>query len=299
MSLQEAFSPDGGLPAIIAALAICTLGGVLSTLVVLKRLAFIGQGISHAAFGGVGVALMVGLTGGSVASNTGQIAVVLGFSIAAALWIAHLAKKSSGGSDTAIGVVLSVSMAIGFILVQIASARFEQAHAGHDHSTTEMAGHEDAHHAIEEVLFGDILQVSWLGAIIAVAAMLLLLSSAWWMRRKLVLWGYDEPVCEAFGVDADKIRRVFFVLLAVSIVVAMQLAGVVLAAAIFVLPGASALNISGRLRPVVMISTVLAVLAAVGGLILGFSTGWPIGPCIVAVQGVVFGITLAARGVLR
>ncbi|MBL4592011.1 MAG: metal ABC transporter permease, partial [Phycisphaerales bacterium] len=224
-----------------------------------------GQGISHAAFGGVGIALIVGLSGASAVSNGGQIAVVLAFSIAAALWIAHLSKHGSGGSDTAIGVVLSVSMAVGFILVQIASARFERLHDGHDHTTQAMGGHEDAHHAIEEVLFGDILMVSWTGAMIAAGAMVVLLASAWWMRRRLMLWGYDEAVCAAFGVDADRTRRFFFVLLAISIVVSMQLAGVVLASAVFVLPGAAALNISGKLRTVFVLSIALAIAGAIGG----------------------------------
>ncbi len=287
------------LPAIVAALAIVTLGGALSVIVVLKRLAFIGQGVSHAAFGGVGIALVVGLTGASAASSIGQGAVIVAFSIAAALWIAHLTKSAAGDSDAAIGVVLSVSMALGFVLVQIASMRYEQAHAGHDHGLESARGHEDGHHAIEEILFGNILDVSWNGAAIAVGAMVVLLGAAWAMRRQLIFWAYDESVCASFGVHADGVRRVFFVLLAVAIVVAMQLAGVVLASAIFVLPGAAALNIGGRLRTVFVLSTLFAVIGAGIGIALGLATAWPIGPCIVGAQGGVYGVSFVIRRTLR
>jgi zinc transport system permease protein len=293
MTLQEA------LPVIVAALAIVTLGGALSVVVVLKRLAFIGQGISHAAFGGVGIALVSGLVGGSTASNLGQGAVIVSFSIAAALWIAHLTKTTAGGSDTAIGVVLSVSMALGFVLVQIAAGRYERKHKGHDHASEAMSGHEDSHHAIEEILFGNILDVSWNGAMLAVGAMVVLLAMAWAMRSKLIFWAYDESVCGSFGVNADRVRQGFFVLLAVAIVVAMQLAGVVLAAAIFVLPGAAALNLGGRLRTVFILSTLLALIGAGLGIAIGLAIAWPIGPSIVAAQGLLYAVTLGVHRALR
>jgi len=286
-------------PAIMASLAIVTLGGGLSVLVVLKRLAFIGQGVSHAAFGGVGIALVCGLSGATMASTIGQGAVIVGFSIAAALWIAALSKRSAGGSDTAIGVVLAVSMAVGFILVQIASERFETAHAGHDHGHESMAHHEDSHHAIEEILFGDVLSVKPGGALVALGASLVILAVAWAMRRKLLFWAFDEPVCDAFGVRADRVQRTFLVMLALSIVVAMQMAGVVLASAIFVLPGAAALNLTDRLRPAFAASVSLALIGASVGMLLGDAVGWPIGPCIVGMQGVLYAISFVYGRVLK
>ncbi|MCA9304802.1 MAG: metal ABC transporter permease, partial [Phycisphaerales bacterium] len=246
-------------PAIMASLAIVTLGGGLSVIVVLKRLAFIGQGVSHAAFGGVGIALVCGLTGATLASTVGQGTVIIAFSIAAALWIAALSKRSAGGSDTAIGVVLAVSMAIGFILVQIAAERFEQAHAGHDHTLESMAHHEDSHHAMEEILFGDVLSVKPGGAVVALLATIVILSIAWSMRRKLIFWAFDEAVCDSFGVRTDRVQRGFLIMLALSIVVAMQMAGVVLASAIFVLPGAAALNLTDKLRPAFAVSITIAL----------------------------------------
>lgn len=286
-------------PAILASLAIVTLGGGLSVIVVLKRLAFIGQGVSHAAFGGVGIALVVGLSGATMASTIGQGAVIIAFSIAAALWIAALSKRSAGGSDTAIGVVLAVSMAIGFILVQIASERFEAAHEGHDHSLEGMAHHEDSHHAMEEILFGDVLSVTPNRALVAIGASVVILAIAWAMRRKLLFWAFDEPVCGAFGVRTDRVQRSFLIMLALSIVVAMQMAGVVLASAIFVLPGAAALNLTGRLRPAFALSVAIAILGAIGGMLVGNGSGMPIGPCIVGVQGVLYAVSFVYGRVLK
>lgn len=286
-------------PMIMASLAIVTLGGGLSVIVVLKRLAFIGQGVSHAAFGGVGIALVCGLSGATLASSIGLNAVIVAFSIAAAIWIASLSKRSAGGSDTAIGVVLAVSMAVGFILVQIASERFEQAHAGHDHSHASMAHHEDAHHAIEEVLFGNILSVKPTAAIVALIASIVILAVAWIMRRKLIFWAFDESVCDSFGVRTDRVQRSFLIMLALSIVVAMQMAGVVLASAIFVLPGAAALNLTDKLRPAFAASVSIALIGASAGMLLGDAISWPIGPCIVGIQGALYAISFACGRVLK
>ncbi len=108
-------------PPIIAGLAVAAMCAFLSVLVVLKRLSFIGQGISHAAFGGIGVAAMLGLLSGTGAGNglsLGQFCVVLTFCLASAILIGHLSRKSTTHADTAIGIILVASMALGAILLK-------------------------------------------------------------------------------------------------------------------------------------------------------------------------------------
>ena len=95
-------------PAIIATLAVAILGAALSVFVVLKRLAFIGQGVSHAAFGGVGIALVLGIHAATTAGLLGQMSIVLVFSVGAALLISALSRAQRGRTDTAIGLVLTV-----------------------------------------------------------------------------------------------------------------------------------------------------------------------------------------------
>ena len=277
-------------PAILSAIVISFMGGALSIFVVLKRLAFIGQGISHAAFGGVGVALVLGVHGASTMGAIGQLGIVVVFSILAALWIAAVSRSHQGRIDTAIGVVLSASMALGFVL-------FTYVESAHDHDDHGHAshGHEDQHHLIEEILFGNILDTDWSKACIAIAVAFAILVVTWFIRRRLIFWAFDEPVVDAFGINSKSTTNIFLVLLALAVVMAMQIAGVVLAAAMLVLPGAGALNLSTKLRPVFMYSVCIAVVGAAIGMLIGFQGGFPVGPSVVLTQSIIYLITLIAK----
>lgn len=277
-------------PIIIAALAIALMGGALSVFVVLKRLAFIGQGISHAAFGGVGIALVLGVHGATTMGAIGQLAIVVAFSILAALWIAALTRAHHGRADTAIGVVLSASMALGFVLFTFA----ESGH-GHDEHGHAAAEHQDEHHLIEEILFGNILNTDWPKASLAIAVVIAILAVVWYIRRQLIFWAFDEPVVDAYGLNSKRITNTFLIILAVAIVMAMQIAGVVLAAAMLVLPGAGALNLSSKLRSVFVYSVLIAVGGASIGMLIGFQAGYPIGPTIVLTQSVMYLISHIAK----
>jgi len=281
-------------PVIAASLVIALMGGALSVFVVLKRLAFIGQGISHAAFGGVGIALVLGVHGATTAGAIGQLFIVVAFSILAALWIAALSRANKGRTDTAIGVVLSASMALGFVLFTFAESGHEHDQAGHA-----IAEHQDEHHLIEEILFGNILETDWPRASLAIGVAMAILAATWFIRRRLVFWAFDEPVVDAYGISSKQTTNIFLVILALAIVMAMQIAGVVLAAAMLVLPGAAALNLSAKLRSVFVYSALIAVSGAAIGMLVGFQMDIPIGPSIVLVQSIMYLLTLGAQLVFK
>ena len=157
---------------ILTGLAVAALCSLLSVLVVLKRMAFIGQGISHAAFGGIGVASVLGLLGTMQEAPTpgqsaGQFLVVLGFCLAAGLLIGWLSERGGTEADTAIGIVLVAAMAVGAILILRARSGV----------------------SLESFLFGDILAVSWADAAIG-----------WAEKCPAAQWGVVEvrPTATAF-----------------------------------------------------------------------------------------------------
>lgn len=279
-------------PAILAALIISIMGGSLSIFVVLKRLAFIGQGISHAAFGGVGIALILGVHGATTAGTIGQLTIVVAFSIGAALWIAALSRAHQGRTDTAIGVVLSASMALGFVLFTLAESKHD--HDEHGHA---VQGHEDQHHLIEEILFGNILDTDWTKATIAILVALAITAITWLNRRRFIFWAFDESVTDAYGLNSARTTNTFLILLSLAIVMAMQIAGVVLAAAMLVLPGAAALNLTAKLRPAFVYSIILAVAGTALGLLIGLQSDLPVGPTIVLTQSVLYLITLVTKSI--
>ncbi len=295
------------MPAFVAAPALATLCGLLTSLVVLKRMAFIGQGVSHAAFGGIGVwailAFSLGGAAGSVGasgsgtgivSDMGRFMVVTAFCVAAALGIGILSERRvlgghggagraeitksdtvnpstnrarpSGGvagleADTAIGIILVAAMALGAVLIKAS------------HTTQSW----------ESFLFGSVWSIGWADAILAwattIATGLVLLIA----RRPLVFWAYDESGARAFGVSTRGVRATLMVLLAIATVVAMKLAGVVLATALLVVPGAAALSASRRLARVMTLGVVFAIVGVMGGLVLSVETDLLPGPSIVGV----------------
>ncbi len=257
-------------PAVVVGLLVALLCAVLSPLVVLKRMSFIGQGVSHAAFGGVGLAMVRGLGAGS--AGDWQVSAVVGLSgVAAALGISWLSDRQGVNADTAIGIVLVTAMAVGFLLIEHAEGAMR--------ARGQVPGF-----GVESVLFGSVLGAQWSDAKIAgvvVAGELLIL---WWFRRGLVFWAFDEVGAASCGVRAGAARAMLLVLLALAIVVTMRLTGVVLTTALLVLPGATALRCSVRFWPVVGLSAVLGVVGVTVGFVVSFEMDWQPGPAIVLSQ---------------
>jgi ABC-type Mn2+/Zn2+ transport system permease subunit len=272
-------------PPLVAGVAIAVLCALLSPLVVLKRLSFVGQGISHAAFGGIGVASVLGLGTGAAAAggSAAQFAVVLGFCLLCGLLIAWLMQRGAGSADTAIGIVLVGAMALGAILIEAGS---------HLHGKPPPSW--------ESILFGSIISVDWQDAAVSWAVAAGIAIALWLARRPLLFWAFDEASAPAFGVRGSAMKYLLVVLLTFAIVTAMKLAGVVLATALLVLPGASSLRVSDRLGTVVGLSLGAAVAGVVGGLALSLGAPTlPPGACIVGVLVAIYGAARAMESVRR
>lgn len=264
-------------PGVVVGLEIALMGSALSVLVVLKRLSFIGQGISHAAFGGVGVAAVAGLTGTGAAVAAAQTGVVTLFCLASAVAIALISRTRSVHADTAIGIVLVGSMALGALLL----------HSAHRLGRGLLP-------AWDSILFGSLWRVGATDALVGAFVTVAVLAALWWSRRTLLFWAFDEKAAPAFGVNAQLERLRLTILLALAIVAAMKLAGVVLATAVVVLPGAAALQLSQRFAHVLVWSAVLAVIGVSAGLVASFELDVQSGPSIVLAMAMLFGLSAAA-----
>lgn len=310
MALRELLADPGlralYLPGIATGVCTALLCGVLSPLVVVKRLGFIGQGISHSAFGGVGVAAVLAAWGLIAPAGLAEFAVVLAFCALAALgmmspgwglrWLRPRGAGSDNGmgradeaatsrvgsgapraesSDTAIGVYLVGSMALGAALVHI--AREHAVEVGRAAETRPW----------EAILFGSVLLAGWREALLSLATLILVTLACTFLRRKLLLWAVDDEGAAAAGLRVEAIRAALGLLLAIVVVATMKVAGVVLASALLVLPGAAALRLSDRLAGaagVVSLSCIAAAGSMLVGLALAFETSLPPGPCVVGVM---------------
>lgn len=275
-TLEYLTGPSAGafLPGLVAGAAIALQAGVLSPLVVLKRLSFIGQGVSHAAFGGVGVAFAMGITGAP------RFVLIAVFCLACALGIARASGRRAERADAAIGAFLVGAMALGAALI----------------SWRSRAGGGGAAPAWEQILFGSILAVSWTDALLACVSALATTAVVFVVRRPMLFSTFDAQAAEAFGAPVGAMRTLLLALLAVAVVTAMKLAGVVLATALLILPGAAALRVSARLSVVLGLSVGFAVLGIALGAVGSFEADLPPGACMVgALIALLAGGSLAAR----
>ncbi len=270
--------------AFIAAIFLATASAALSPIVVLKRLAFVGQGISHAAFGGIGVVVLLGLAG-----LAGE-AVIFAFCLGSALLIARL-SGSRTREDTAIGIVLVGTMALGFMLVGL---------------RLYLMRHSDSYRALlqdsptpagwDSILFGSVTTAGSLGAWMSAAIAALILVCLWWWHRPLLAFVFDETAAMAAGVNGRAMRNLLMTLLALVVVVGIKVVGVILISAMLILPGAIAARFSRTLAGTLLASWVSAVVGVVGGLVVSFEfDALPAGPAIVLVMIAQFALAMVVR----
>lgn len=245
-------------PGVIAALLVAVMGAVLSPLVVLKRMSFVGQGVSHAAFGGVGLVLFGAALLGVGGWGTGMQALVAVSAVFAGLAISVLSRRRD--TDAAIGIVLAACMAVGFALYRLAAGELRS------RGLPPPPG-------IEDVLFGSVLSVGWGDVAATAGAAAVVLGGLWWFRRPLLAWAFDEGTAGSLGVSGEGMRALLLVLLSLAVVATMQIAGVVLATAMLVLPGVIGLAVSARIRTVVIVSLGAALVGVAGGLVASFELG--------------------------
>ena len=248
--------------ALAAGVLTALLCGSLSFFVVLRRLAFVGSGVAHAAFGGVAVATLLGvppLAGG----------------LAAALAVAGAAARAEGSSvteDSAVGVFTVAAMALGVVAL------------GFVKTNVDLFG----------LMFGNILTVAPADlAILGVATMAVLVALAAFFRP-LLLASVDEEGAEVAGVRTGAMRLLVLVLVGVAVVAALKVVGILLVSALLVLPGAEARTLAARWPALLAGSVAVALLSVVGGLLLSVAVDVAPGAAIILVGAGLFVAALAA-----
>jgi zinc transport system permease protein len=264
--------------AMVTAIAIGVVCSLLSVIVVLKRMAFIGQGISHAGFGGIGAAMFLG-----VAAGRTQDALVLIFCIGTAVLIGVLSRRRQIHADSAIGILLAGAMALGVILADLSVALQDQAWY------VQLVGPPTYRPSFEQLLFGSLLSVTradmWTALILSLAVVATIAA----LFKEVLFFTFDEPVSRVFGVRTGLIYYLLLVLLSVTIVLSIRLVGIILASALLIVPGATATLISQRLPAVLLSALAVGLLGTVGGLTLSLELGnLSSGPCIVLVLCLLF-----------
>jgi zinc transport system permease protein len=269
--------------AFAASAAVAVACSLLSPFVVYKRMAFIGEGVSHAGFGGLGIALLAGVWVPRLA-EPGWMDLVLAIGcVATALTIGRLSAAAGIESDSAIGVGLVVAMAIGIAGIDLSLYLRPDAYQPNVH----------------DWLFGDVLSADAAGSLWACVVALLTAMLIGTAYKELVFYTFDEEGAWIFGMPVELLRYVFLAVMALAIVAAMRLVGVVLVTALLVMPGLIGRSLGSSFRSVLAWSLASGLAGMLGGLLLvlhlqRFSSG----PVIVLVFTAMLALSLAARRII-
>ncbi|MFW6199461.1 MAG: metal ABC transporter permease [Gemmatimonadota bacterium] len=249
--------------ALLAGLLLAVTCAVLSVFVVLRRMAFIGIGVSHAALGGVALGLLVGLSpllGATV------------FSVGVAWAIAWLSGRGRISEDTAIGIFFPSAMALGVAIISL-TPTYRQDLLGY--------------------LFGNILSVSPGDVLLLVGLTGVSLGLLALFHKEFLYLSVDEEAARASGLPVTPLRFLLLTILAVTIVAAMKLVGIILVSAFLVIPAATGQAVAGSMRGMLSLAVGSAVAAVTGGLWASWFWNLPSGAAIVLLSAALFFLAYA------
>ncbi|MCS7087905.1 MAG: metal ABC transporter permease, partial [Thermoflexales bacterium] len=239
MNLFEPFQYAFMRSAALAGLVVGVTCALVGTYVVVRRMAFIGDALAHTVLPGLVIAYL-----NRWSMNLG--ALVAG--VITALGIGWLSKRRELREDTAIGIMFTAMFALGILLMSSARTLRDLSH----------------------MLFGNILGVTQeqLGLFSGIAFGVLAILLA--LHKELELTSFDLLHAQAVGIDADRLRYVLLVLIALAVVGAVQLVGVVLTSALLIVPPAAAALLAKRLPLIMLTAAVIAVLSTWIGLLVSY-----------------------------
>jgi len=263
MRLTEILAYEFVQNAVLVAILASLLCGLVGTFVVVKRLVFISGGVSHAAFGGLGICHFFGLP---PLLGAGAAAVL------AALLVSRGDQRSGRSRDALIGILWAVGMAVGVVFI-----------ARTPGYAPNLTGY----------LFGDILAVSRPLVIAMAVLVALVLTTVSLLFKEMVAVAFDEEFARAQGLPVRRLLMLLMVVIALSVVLLIQAVGVILAIALLTIPPTISLSTTQSMRGVILQATILGLVMTLGGLALSFAWDLPSGPAIVLLG---FSMLLVSNG---
>jgi len=235
--------------------------GVVGSYVVTKRIVSISGGISHAAFGGVGLGYLLGVS---------PVTAAIPFTVGAAISMGAVTRKTGISEDTAIGILWSAGMALGIVFINLSPGYAPD---------------------LFSYLFGNILMVTPIDLWTMLILDLIIISSAVLFEREFLALCFDEEYAEVLGVPVDTFYLYLLALVALSVVVLIKAAGIILVIALLTVPAAIAKNFSMNMKDIMVKATLTGVLTALAGLWISYEFNLSSGAIIVLLLTALFGIT--------
>ena len=238
--------------ALLAAIFAGITCGIVGTYVVARRMVFLCGGITHASFGGLGIALYAGVN---------PIGGALIFATLSAMGIEWASDKGKIREDSAIGIIWSIGMAIGALFMSLTPG----------YTSGDLAGY----------MFGSIVTVTSQDiTTLGIFTLLCVIGTILWWRPIMYL-AFDRDFTASQGIASRAASYVLTVIVAITIVLAIRIMGIVLLLSLFTIPAVTANILSKSYAKITLLSAAIAVCGAVGGLVASYNWEIPPGTCII------------------
>ena len=252
--------------ALVVGVLVALCASLLGVTLVLKRFSFIGDGLSHVAFGAMAIA--------SVLNLSNDMPLVLGITVLCAILLLCAGQNAKIKGDAAIAMLSVGTLAIGYLLMNVFS------------TSSNLSGD------VCSTLFGStsILTLTktevWLCVVLSAVVVFLY----FFFYHKIFSVTFDESFAAATGIRAKRYNLLLAVVTAVVIVMAMNLVGSLWISALVTFPAMSAMRLFRSFRSVTLCAALLAVFCAAAGILIAILAGTPVGSTIVAVEILLFGL---------
>ena len=259
--------------AMIVGILIALCSSLLGVTLVLKRFSFIGDGLSHVAFGAMAIAAVLQL------SN--KMLIILPVTVISAILLLRSGKNARVKGDAAIAMISVAALAFGYLIMNIFS------------TSSNLTGD------VCSTLFGSTsiltltLSEVWICAVLSVIVVLIFIL----FYNRIFAVTFDEDFAKATGTKAEAYNLMIAIIIAVIIVLAMNLVGSLLISALVIFPALSAMRIFNSFKNVTVCSAILSVISALAGIVISILAGTPVGSTIVAVDAGVFVICCIAGSI--
>jgi zinc transport system permease protein len=250
--LQYQFMQNALIAGLLAAIA-C---GIVGTYVVVKRIIFISGGIAHASFGGIGLGYLIGIS---------PVVGALVFSLASALSMGYITRRTRLPEDTAIGILWATGMALGVIFIGLAPGYAPD---------------------LFSYLFGNILTVpasDLLLMLILDAAIICIVVSFY---KEFLALSFDEEYSTVVGLPVEILYLILLCMIALTVVILLRIVGMILIIALLTIPAALARQFTYDLRKMMILAIVFGAVLTFGGLWISYVLDLASGATIVLLGGV-------------
>ena len=252
--LQYEFIQNAIAAGILASIA-C---GIIGVYVVVKRIVFISGGIAHASFGGIGLGYYLGIN---------PILGVLPFSIASALIMGVISKRSRLPEDTSIGILWAMGMSIGILLIGLKPGYAPD---------------------LMTYLFGNILTVPFSDIILMLILDGIIILVVYAFYKEFLALCFDEEYTTVLGVPTEHLYLVLLSLIALTVVVLIKVVGIILVLALLTIPAAFSRQFTSNLKKMMFLSIMFGAVFTCFGLWLSYMVDVPSGATIILVMSAVY-----------